>query len=76
MKRQMIMLRNLNCPSCAAKLEAAAKKLPGVKAASVAFGSGALNLEFDETQFVDEQFRSVVRQLGLEVATVVSRPGN
>lgn len=73
MKRQMIMLRNLHCPGCAFKLEQAARKLPGVNTVSVAFGSGALNLEFDETQFSEERLREVVRRLGLEIATVVNR---
>jgi copper chaperone CopZ len=74
MKRQMIMLSNLNCPNCAAKLEKAAKQLPGMKSATVAFGSGALNVEFDETRMEEPRLKELVRQMGLGIATVVNRP--
>jgi copper chaperone CopZ len=44
MKSQMMMLRNLNCPNCAAKLQKAAQALPGMSEAKVAFASGTLNV--------------------------------
>lgn len=72
MKRQMIMLANLNCPVCAAKLEKAAKALPGMKSAKVSFGTGALNVEYDEAALPESAIRDVARQLGLEVATVLA----
>lgn len=73
MKRQMLMLGNLNCPNCAAKLEKAAKNLPGMKEARVAFGSGALNVEYDDGRLKEEAIRDLVRQLGLSVNAVVGR---
>lgn len=73
MKRQMIMLENLNCPSCAAKLEHAAKKLPGMKAAKVAFGTGSLTIEFDESVLTEGVIRETIKQHGLGVATIVGR---
>ncbi|MDP2872013.1 MAG: cation transporter [Bacillota bacterium] len=70
-KAQMIMLRNLNCPVCAAKLETAARQLPGMKSARVAFGSGALHVEYDPDQLTEERIRELVRRTGLEVAAVM-----
>lgn len=75
MKRQMILMSNLHCPSCAAKLEKAAQKMPGMKTAKVAFGNGALNVEYDESALKEESIRAVVKQFGLEIATVIAAPG-
>lgn len=74
MKRQMFLMNNLNCPTCAAKLEQATCKLPGMYSARVAFGSGSLAVEYDEAVLQEEAIREVVHRLGLEIATVVSRP--
>ena len=72
MKRQMIMLANLSCPNCAAKLEQAAQKLPGMQSAKVAFGAGALNVAYDESVLAEEAIRAVVNQLGLQVSVVLA----
>jgi copper chaperone CopZ len=72
MKRQMMMLANLTCPSCGGKLEAAAGRLPGVKSARVAFGTGALHIEYDETQLTEAQIRTVIKQQGLDVTMVMA----
>lgn len=74
MKRQMIMLNDLNCPSCAAKLEKAVQNLPGMKRAAVAFGTGALTVEFEETELEESRLKELIRHLGLGIATVVNRP--
>lgn len=75
MKRQMIMLRNLNCPNCAAKLEQAARKLPGMTAARVAFATGALHVEYDEQRLAEESIRGLIRQFGLEAGATLPAPG-
>lgn len=72
MKRQMIVLENLNCPSCAAKLEQAVKKLTGVKAARVAFGSGFLTVEYDDSVLLESVIREKIKHHGLGVATIVA----
>ena len=46
-RREMIMLSGLNCPTCAAKLEKAVQATPGVTEAKVVFGAGSLNVEYD-----------------------------
>lgn len=67
MTKQMVMLANLTCPSCAAKLEKAAARLPGMKSARVAFGTGALHVEYDESRMGEAEIRAVARQQGLDV---------
>lgn len=68
MQRRMVMLKNLNCPSCAAKLEKATQHLDGVKTAKVAFAAGTLTVEFDEQHVKPEQIKEIVHQFGVEVA--------
>ena len=51
-------IENLCCANCAAKMEAAIKKLPGVIEAKIAFMTAKLYLEFDEEQ-QDEVLSSV-----------------
>lgn len=74
MKREMLMIGNMNCPNCAAKLEGSARKLNGVKEANVSFGTGALTVEYDEQMVRQEQIIALAVQLGLEVTTVLGRP--
>lgn len=69
MKKEMIMLTNLTCPSCAANVEKAFKKMPGVKSASVAFGTGTLTLEYDEGRVNDENIERTVESFGLGIAS-------
>ena len=44
-------LTDLDCASCAAKMEQAIKKLPGVRDASVSFLTQKLTLDADDTRF-------------------------
>lgn len=71
-KRQMIMLTGLNCPVCAAKLEKAAKGMPGMKSAKVSFGTGSLTVEYEETALTEESIRKVVKQQGLDISMVMN----
>ena len=47
MKRSF-KLENLDCAHCAAKMEAAANKIEGIKKASVNFMALKMNVEFEE----------------------------
>ena len=55
--KKSFKLIDLDCANCAAKMEAAIKKLDGVKSASVSFMSQKLTIEAD-----DEIFDAVVKQ--------------
>ncbi|MGI6082463.1 MAG: heavy-metal-associated domain-containing protein [Limnochordia bacterium] len=67
MKRQMMMLDNLSCPACAAKLEKALQRLPGMISAKVSFGAGSLNVEYDETQLQEADIKARIKQFGADV---------
>ncbi len=68
-RREMIMLSGLNCPTCAAKLEKAVQATPGVNQAKVAFGAGSLNVEYDAAVTSYEKIAQVVSKMGMTVTT-------
>ena len=49
--KKMYMLEDLDCANCAAKMETAVKKIPGVKDATVSFMAQKLLLEADDDKF-------------------------
>lgn len=59
----------LDCVDCAAKLEKAVKRIPGVASATVTFPLGKLSVDFSEVSVGDEQVINKVRALGYD-ATV------
>ena len=73
-RREMIMLSGLNCPTCAAKLERAVRATPGVTEAKVVFGAGSLNVEYDATVVPYERIAEVVSRMGMTVTARV--PGS
>ena len=46
MKKETLLLENLNCPVCAADLQRALSQMKGVRRAEVAFASGTVELEY------------------------------
>ena len=73
-RREMIMLSGLNCPTCAAKLEKAVQSTPGVTEAKVVFGAGSLNVEYDAEVVSYEKIADVVSRMGMAVTARV--PGS
>ena len=57
--KKKFKLIDLDCANCAAKMEEAIKKIPGVKDASVSFMTQKLVLEADDDKF-DEIMKEVV----------------
>ena len=55
--KKKFKLQDLDCANCAAKMEDAIKKLPGVNAASVSFLTQKLTLDAD-----DERFEEILDQ--------------
>ncbi len=53
-------LRDLDCANCAAKMEDAIKKLPGVNSATVSFMTQKLTLDADDARF-DEILQQAVK---------------
>ncbi len=65
-------LKNLDCPNCAAKVEDAVRKAPGVKSASVDFGTLSMRVDAADLGEVERAARDVEPELELDV--VVGAP--
>ena len=59
MIKKQIKLLDLDCASCAAKMEQAIRKLDGVNGATVSFLTQKLTLDADDARF-DEILRQVI----------------
>lgn len=68
MKKETVLLANLNCPSCAADLQKALAGMDGVKLAEVAFATGALELEYDDSVVKAADIERTVESFGVSVA--------
>lgn len=68
MKKETVLLANLNCPSCAADLQKAVAKIDGVKRAEVAFGAGTLDVEYDESLVKPADIERTVKSFGAAIA--------
>ena len=60
--RKTFALEDLDCPNCAAKMEAAIKKLEGVKSVTVNFIAQKMTLEADDDRF-DEIVKAAAREI-------------
>ena len=58
--KKTFKLIDLDCANCAAKMETAIKKLPGVADASVSFMTQKMTIEADDAQF-DAIMKQVVK---------------
>ncbi len=65
----------LDCVDCAAKLEKAVKRVPGVASATVSFPLGRLSVDFETVDVGDEPVINKVRALGYD-ATVEKKGGS
>ena len=58
--KKRFKLVNLDCANCAAKMEAAIKKLDGVNDASVSFMTQKLTLDADDARFEEILHQAVM----------------
>ena len=58
--KKAFKLEDLDCANCAAKMEAAIRKLPGVQNATVSFMTQKMTLEAEDAQF-DEVLQAAIK---------------
>ena len=75
MKKAVVQLDTLTCPSCVQKIDNAVKGLDGVEkdSVSVLFNSSNVKLNFDEEKISTEEIENAITKLGYEVKS--SRAG-
>lgn len=69
MKKAVIQLETLTCPSCALKIEGALKALPGVvkESIQVLFNSSKVKLDFAEEALSLEEITRAITAVGYDV---------
>ena len=69
MKKAIIQLETLTCPSCALKIEKAVKSLNGVDkdSVNVTFMSSKVKFEFDDEKLEVNEIEKTITSLGYEV---------
>ena len=72
MKKAIIQLETLTCPSCAMKIEKAVKSLNGVDndSVNVTFMSSKVKLEFDDDKLSVDTIEKTIKSLGYEVKKI------
>lgn len=71
MKKVILKLNDLSCPSCMSKIQKAVSQQPGVKDAVVMFNAGKVKAEVDEKLITPEKLGSIVNQLGYQVEKII-----
>ena len=64
--KSILRSKELNCPSCVAKIEKALGRVEGVERATVHFGSGRIEVEHDPARAPGERLVAAVRAAGYE----------
>lgn len=69
MKKAILHLETLSCPSCLQKIESAVKKIDGVEQESVEvlFNSSRVRLDFDDGVVAIDQIEKAIEDLGYPV---------
>lgn len=69
MKKAVLQLETLVCPSCSMKIEGALKSISGIdkESISVLFNASKVKLSFDETQVNVEVMKAAINKVGFEV---------
>ena len=72
MKKAIIQLETLTCPSCAMKIEKAVKSLDGVDkdSVNVTFMSSKVKLEFDDDKLSVDTIEKTIKSLGYEIKKI------
>ncbi|MEO2683914.1 cation transporter [Enterococcus faecium] len=67
MKKMIMQLDTLACPSCMQKIEHAVSQQPGVSNTKVLFNASKIKANFDPEEVHPAQLAAVVEKLGYEV---------
>ncbi|WP_040225509.1 heavy-metal-associated domain-containing protein [Bhargavaea cecembensis] len=67
MKKVVLQMEALTCPSCIKKIEGALDKTAGVDNAKVLFNSGKVKASFDESIVSADELEKIVSKLGYPV---------
>jgi len=67
LEHRVVPVRGMDCPDCAATIEAVLARTPGIRFASLNFAAQRLLLEYDSSQITLPSIERVIRRLGYRV---------
>ena len=70
MTTKTFQLETLTCPSCAAKIEGAIKRLKGINEIQVLFSSSRVKVTFDEALTDVTEIVKTIEALGFDVLSI------
>ncbi|AEH52276.1 heavy metal-associated domain-containing protein [Heyndrickxia coagulans] len=70
MKKAVMQLETLTCPSCMKKIEGALDKVEGVENVKVLFNASKAKVDFDEAKVSTDELKEIVEKTGYQVQTV------
>ena len=66
--KQIFRITDMECPSCAMRLEGLEDDLPGVKRVRASYAKQQMEVEFDETRLTPADIVAAIQKLGYTVA--------
>ncbi|APB38058.1 heavy-metal-associated domain-containing protein [Heyndrickxia faecalis] len=70
MKKAVMQLETLTCPSCMKKIEGALDKVEGVENVKVLFNASKAKVDFDEGKVSADELKEIVEKTGYQVQAV------
>ncbi|AJH78574.1 MULTISPECIES: heavy-metal-associated domain-containing protein [Heyndrickxia] len=70
MKKAVMQLETLTCPSCMKKIEGALDKVEGVENVKVLFNASKAKVDFDEAKVSTDELKEIVEKTGYQVQAV------
>ena len=70
MKKAVMQLETLTCPTCIKKVEGALSKVGGVETVQVLFNASKAKIDFDDAKVSSDQLKDVVEKLGYDVLSI------
>ncbi|UZH05147.1 heavy-metal-associated domain-containing protein [Heyndrickxia coagulans] len=70
MKKAVMQLETLTCPSCIKKIEGALDKVEGVENVKVLFNASKAKVDFDEAKVSTDELKEIVEKTGYQVQAV------
>lgn len=70
MKKAVMQLETLTCPSCMKKIKGALDKVEGVENVKVLFNASKAKVDFDERKVSADELKEIVEKTGYQVQAV------
>jgi copper chaperone CopZ len=64
MEKLTLVIKDMNCASCAMRIEGIEDDLPGIKQISASYHQGRVKVEYEPQQVSEAEIRAAIEKLG------------